>query len=145
MPTDRKSAGSNRKLIIAGVIAGMVAIGIVAHGVISRMRSHDDLVAWTDRHATPTVLVTQPDEKAIEATLELPGRLEAYSQAPIFARVSGYLKSWSADMGTPVKAGQVIGEIEAPDLDTDELKNLNLVTATPAAKPSAMPGAKIRS
>ena len=49
--------------------------------------------------------------------LDLPGRLEAYSRAPIFARVSGYLKGWSVDIGAQVKAGQVIAEIEAPDLD----------------------------
>ena len=56
------------------------------------------------------------------ATLDLPGRLEAYSRAPIFARVSGYLKSWSADIGAQVKAGQVIAEIEAPDLDQQLLQ-----------------------
>ena len=46
-----------------------------------------------------------------------PGRLEAYSQAQLYARVSGYLKEWKADIGTPVKAGQLLAEIEAPDLD----------------------------
>ena len=54
--------------------------------------------------------------------LDLPGRLEAYYRAPIFARVSGYLKSWSADIGAQVKAGQVIAEIEAPDLDQQLLQ-----------------------
>ena len=56
------------------------------------------------------------------ATIDLPGRLEAYYRAPIFARVSGYLKSWSADIGARVKAGQVIAEIEAPDLDQQLLQ-----------------------
>ena len=50
-------------------------------------------------------------------TIDLPGRLEAYSQAQLYARVSGYMKEWKADIGTPVKAGQVLAEIEAPDLD----------------------------
>ena len=49
--------------------------------------------------------------------IDLPGRLEAYSQAQIYARVSGYLKEWNADIGTPVKAGQLLAEIDAPDLD----------------------------
>ena len=49
--------------------------------------------------------------------LELPGRLEAYSQAQIYARVSGYLKEWKVDIGAPVKAGQLLAEIDAPDLD----------------------------
>src|SRR6266404_5818090 len=59
---------------------------------------------------------------AVNAALDLPGRLEAYYRAPIFARVSGYLKSWSADIGAQVKAGQVIAEIEAPDLDQQLLQ-----------------------
>src|SRR5882672_11668448 len=50
-------------------------------------------------------------------TLDLPGLLEAFSQAQIFARVSGYVKEWNADIGTPVKAGQLLAEIDAPDLD----------------------------
>ena len=77
---------------------------------------------WTDNQAIPTVAVVLPDARALAATLDLPGRLEAYSRAPIFARVSGYLKSWSADIGAQVKAGQVIAEIEAPDLDQQLLQ-----------------------
>src|SRR5262249_44781147 len=52
-----------------------------------------------------------------QATLDLPGRLEAYSQAQIYARVSGYIKDLKADIGTPVKTGQMLAEIDAPDLD----------------------------
>ncbi len=63
-----------------------------------------------------------PDARVLNATIDLPGRLEAYYRAPIFARVSGYLKSWSADIGAQVKAGQVIAEIEAPDLDQQLLQ-----------------------
>jgi multidrug efflux pump subunit AcrA (membrane-fusion protein) len=63
-----------------------------------------------------------PDAKGLNATIDLPGRLEAYYRAPIFARVSGYLKGWSADIGAKVKAGQVIAEIEAPDLDQQLLQ-----------------------
>jgi len=66
--------------------------------------------------------VVQPDGKALSATIDLPGRLEAYYRAPIFARVSGYLKSWSTDIGAKVKAGDVIAEIEAPDLDQQLLQ-----------------------
>jgi len=68
------------------------------------------------------VAVVLPDARVLNATIDLPGRLEAYYRAPIFARVSGYLKSWSADIGAQVKAGQVIAEIEAPDLDQQLLQ-----------------------
>ena len=60
--------------------------------------------------------------QVLNSTIDLPGRLEAYYRAPIFARVSGYLKSWSVDIGARVKAGQVIAEIEAPDLDQQLLQ-----------------------
>ena len=66
--------------------------------------------------------VVLPDARVLNATIDLPGRLEAYSRAPIFARVSGYLKSWNVDIGAQVKAGQVIAEIEAPDLDQQLLQ-----------------------
>jgi RND family efflux transporter MFP subunit len=77
---------------------------------------------WTDEQAIPTVAVVLPDARALSATIDLPGRLEAYYRAPIFARVNGYLKSWSADIGAKVTAGQVIAEIEAPDLDQQLLQ-----------------------
>jgi len=65
----------------------------------------------------PVVAIAIPDTRSKTTTLELPGRLEAYSQAQMFARVSGYLKDWRADIGTMVKAGEVLAEIDAPDLD----------------------------
>jgi membrane fusion protein, multidrug efflux system len=66
--------------------------------------------------------VAPPSAKVLNPTIDLPGRLEAYYRAPIFARVSGYLKGWSVDIGARVKAGQVIAEIEAPDLDQQLLQ-----------------------
>ena len=63
-----------------------------------------------------------PDPGALTATIDLPGRLEAYYRAPIFARVNGYVKSWNADIGARVKAGDVIAEIDAPDLDQQLLQ-----------------------
>jgi len=67
-------------------------------------------------------VVIAPGNAGAAATLDLPGRLEAYSRAPIYARVSGYLKSWKVDIGTPVKAGQLLAEIETPDLDQQLLQ-----------------------
>jgi membrane fusion protein (multidrug efflux system) len=58
----------------------------------------------------------------LTATIDLPGRLEAYYRAPIFARVNGYVKSWNSDIGARVKAGEVIAEIDAPDLDQQLLQ-----------------------
>jgi RND family efflux transporter MFP subunit len=95
---------------------------IVATGIRAREDSSARLKEWTDAQAIPTVAVAPPSARALNPTIDLPGRLEAYSRAPIFARVSGYLKSWSADIGAKVKAGDVIAEIEAPDLDQQLLQ-----------------------
>jgi membrane fusion protein (multidrug efflux system) len=126
---------SRRKLGLVGVI-GLVAAGaIVVTGIMARARSDSELRTWTNDQAIPTVAVAPPDARVLNATLDLPGRLEAYYRAPIFARVSGYLKSWSADIGAQVKAGQVIAEIEAPDLDQQLLQaRADLVSQQSSAK-----------
>ncbi len=64
-----------------------------------------------------TVAVVAPQAADNHAGLDLPGRLEAYIRAPIYARVSGYLKSWQYDIGAKVKSGSVLAEIDTPDLD----------------------------
>jgi membrane fusion protein, multidrug efflux system len=122
MPTEQSSPVSRRRLGIFAVVAGIAAVLVVVTGIKAREESSAKLREWTDSQAIPTVAVVQPDAKVLNATIDLPGRLEAYYRAPIFARVSGYLRSWHADMGAKVKAGQVIAEIEAPDLDQQLLQ-----------------------
>jgi membrane fusion protein, multidrug efflux system len=122
MPSEQSPALSRRKLGIFGVLAGIALVAVIVTGIRAREQSSEKLREWTDEQAVPTVAVTRPDAKVLNPTIDLPGRLEAYSRAPIFARVQGYLKSWSADIGARVKAGQVIAEIEAPDLDQQLLQ-----------------------
>jgi membrane fusion protein (multidrug efflux system) len=122
MPIDQNSPVSRRKLRMFGLVGGIVAVLVVVTGIRAREDASAKLREWTDEQAIPTVAVVLPDARALNATIDLPGRLEAYYRAPIFARVSGYLKSWSADIGAKVKAGQVIAEIEAPDLDQQLLQ-----------------------
>jgi membrane fusion protein, multidrug efflux system len=122
MLTEPRPLVSRRKLGIFGVVALIGAGLIVATGIRAREESGTKLKEWTDNQAVPSVAVAFPNARALNPTIDLPGRLEAYSRAPIFARVSGYLKSWSADIGAKVKAGQVIAEIEAPDLDQQLLQ-----------------------
>ena len=122
MTTEQRPPVSRRKLGIFGVVALIGAGLIVATGIRAREESGSKLRQWTDAQAIPTVAVAPPNARALNPTIDLPGRLEAYSRAPIFARVSGYLKSWNVDIGAKVKAGQVIAEIEAPDLDQQLLQ-----------------------
>lgn len=123
MTTENTSPPISRgKLRIFAVLALCAAGAIVVTGIMARAKSDSDLKTWTDNQAIPTVAVALPDAKALNPTIDLPGRLEAYYRAPIFARVSGYLKSWNADIGAKVKAGEVVAEIEAPDLDQQLLQ-----------------------
>jgi RND family efflux transporter MFP subunit len=108
---------SKRGLGIALAAAAAVAAAIVISGITTRETADARLREWTEKRAMPVVAVALPDTKVKQTTIDLPGRLEAYSQAQLYARVSGYIKEWKVDIGAPVKAGQVLAEIEAPDLD----------------------------
>jgi membrane fusion protein (multidrug efflux system) len=135
MLTEQGSPVSRRKLGLFGMLAGIVLIVVVITGIRSREEANARLREWTDDQAVPTVAVTLPEARITNPTVDLPGRLEAYQRAPIFARVSGYLKNWSADIGARVKTGQVIAEIEAPDLDQQLLQaRADLASAQASAK-----------
>jgi RND family efflux transporter MFP subunit len=116
-PQPEKPKLSRGKLRFAGATAVVVLAAVVVMGITSRKAADATLSEWTEKEAVPVVAVATPDTRGLHAAIELPGRLEAYSQAQIFARVSGYIKEWKADIGTPVKAGQLLAEIDAPDLD----------------------------
>ncbi len=138
MQPEKKPAVSPRKLKLYGTVAVGVLAVVVVTGIISRSKGDADLKQWTDAQAIPYVAVSLPGTKPLNATLDLPGRLEAYSRAPIYARVSGYLKSWNADIGAQVSAGQKLAEIEAPDLDQQLLQaRADLMNSQAAAKLSA--------
>jgi RND family efflux transporter MFP subunit len=105
------------RLRLAGGVFVLLAISVVAYGLGSRAAQKSRLHDLTEAQAVPTVAVVAPSEVENQAGLDLPGRLEAYIRAPIYARVPGYLKSWQHDIGGKVKAGDVLAEIDTPDLD----------------------------
>jgi multidrug efflux pump subunit AcrA (membrane-fusion protein) len=103
-------------LTIIMVIAA-VAVGIFVGGFKQRMDDQKILAATTAEGALITVATVALESLKDTEKLILPGSLQAYYSAPIYARVSGYLKSWKLDIGADVKAGQILAEIETPDLD----------------------------
>jgi membrane fusion protein, multidrug efflux system len=122
MPNEPRSPVSRRKLGIFGAVAIVAALMLVISGIRAREDTNVKLREWTDSQAVPPVAVIYAEPGALTATIDLPGRLEAYYRAPIFARVNGYLKNWNADIGARVKSGEVIAEIDAPDLDQQLLQ-----------------------
>jgi RND family efflux transporter MFP subunit len=106
-----------RRLRWVGGAFVLLAVVIVAHGMVSRAVQNSRLHELTEAQAVPTVAIVTPTDAQDHAGLQLPGRLEAYIRAPIYARVPGYLKSWRHDIGDKVKAGDLLAEIDTPDLD----------------------------
>jgi RND family efflux transporter MFP subunit len=114
MPTKSHS----RRPLVVSVIAAAVAAAVVIGGLATRHSQAEQLRETAAARAVPTVnLVSMKDVAG--SPLQLPARIEAWSRAPIYARVSGYLARWNVDIGAPVKAGQVLAVIETPDLDQD--------------------------
>ena len=115
---DRNSSRSDRrKFVLVGGGFALLAVAVVAYGLGTRQAQNARLRDATEAQAAPVVALVTPTSVSNDAALDLPGRLEAYIQAPIYARVPGYLKRWKHDIGAKVKAGEVLAEIDTPDLD----------------------------
>jgi len=116
------------------MIAALVLTVVVVNGVWERNSSAARLKETTEAQALPTVSLVAPSSAANTSHLDLPGRLEAYYRAPIYARVSGYLKQWYVDIGSPVKSGQLMATIEAPDLDQQLMQAKGNLASAEAAE-----------
>ncbi|MDY0885277.1 efflux RND transporter periplasmic adaptor subunit [Dongia soli] len=117
MSQDNATKPNTRLLVILGIVAAIGFGTIAVTGLMSRAHSTQALAAWTNDQAIPTVALAKLQRGATRQTLDLPGTIQAFYRAPIYARVDGYLKSWNADIGAKVQAGQVLGVIDAPDVD----------------------------
>jgi len=106
-----------RRLLLVGIIAFVAAGGIAANGLISRSRTNQNLMQWTNAQAIPTVALATLARGDAAQSLILPGDIQPFNKAAIYARVNGYLKSWNKDIGAQVKAGELLASIDAPDLD----------------------------
>jgi RND family efflux transporter MFP subunit len=117
MPSEDIKAPSRRSLVTVATAAVLLASAVVGYGFITRAQSKQEVVQWTNTQAIPTVALAQLIPNGTHQTLTLPGNIQPFNRAAIFARVNGYVKSWDHDIGSPVKAGQVLATIDAPDLD----------------------------
>jgi RND family efflux transporter MFP subunit len=109
--------GSRGRTVVI-VLIGLVVIGLlVASGIVPRLRSRKALAAETNELAAPTVLIVQPKQGASAQEILLPGNIQAFVDAPIYARTNGYLKRWYFDIGSHVRQGQLLAEIESPEVD----------------------------
>ncbi|GAA5001058.1 efflux RND transporter periplasmic adaptor subunit [Acinetobacter puyangensis] len=103
------------------IIVLVVALIIVVHGIYIRWSNSQELNKQVQEQIIRTVSITSPT--IIEnSQLQFSGRIEAWSQTPLYARVGGYLKKWNVDIGDQVKKGQVLAEIDTPELDQEILQ-----------------------
>jgi RND family efflux transporter MFP subunit len=107
---------SRRSWIIACAIF-LVFAGIFAYGIISRLRHAATVRAETTQMAVPSVSIASPERSAPVQEIVLPGNVQPFTSAPIYARTNGYLKTWYTDIGAHVKKGQMLALIETPEVD----------------------------
>ncbi len=98
-------------------IALIVAIALGVWGEVSRVLARSELVKQNTDAAIPTVTTTTAEPSAAGEELVLPGAVQAFIEAPIYARTNGYLKTWFTDIGSRVTKGQLLAEIESPEID----------------------------
>ncbi|MCP3706864.1 efflux RND transporter periplasmic adaptor subunit [Paraburkholderia sp. CNPSo 3274] len=103
------------------VLAALVVLGLAAQGIWSRHSAHAALEREATTASTLSVQVVTPQRSARALDLVLPGTVQAFLDTPIYARTSGYLRKWYFDIGAHVKAGQLLAEIDAPEVD-DQLR-----------------------
>jgi RND family efflux transporter MFP subunit len=113
-----------------GLVALVIALSLAAWGIFSRVSARATLAADTAELAIPTVSTVRPTPSTDAEELVLPGSVQAYNEAMIFARTNGYLRQWHTDIGTRVTKGQLLAEIDTPEIDQQLLQaRADLATA----------------
>ena len=111
-------SGPSSRWLLVGLSAAAIGLGIVIYsGIHERAQAESTLGVRTERAAVPTVTVVQPTSGAVTQEIVLPGNTQAFNDTPIYARTNGYLKRWYVDIGTHVQQGQLLAEIDTPEID----------------------------
>lgn len=116
-PRSRSAFSRVLKVVVVVVILAVIAAAVVIWGVDARIKTAAAVKQETLELAIPTVSVIHPKPGSMQNEVVLPGNIQAFIDSPVYARASGYLKRWYTDIGARVKAGQVLAEIDAPELD----------------------------
>jgi RND family efflux transporter MFP subunit len=99
------------------IVALAIVLAVIVGGILPRVRARAALRNETYAMAVPTVSVVRPQHSAPAQEVVLPANVQAYNDAPIYARTNGYLKKWYVDIGAHVKRGQLLAEIDTPEVD----------------------------
>ena len=119
-----------RRRWLTAVVVFLTVAGILVSGILRRVRARTAVSSETAAMAVPVVNVVSPQRTAPSHELVLPGNAEPYMTAPIYSRTNGYLKKWYVDIGARVKKGQLLAEIDTPEVDQQlQQSRSNLATA----------------
>jgi len=140
-PTDKKQGKTTLRVVsIVAIVVVLAVVGVIISGIASRRAAAEKLVRTSQISAVMPVSVVHPQFSSAAEELVLPSNIEAYVEAPIYARTHGYLKKWYFDIGARVHQGDLLAEIETPEEDQQlaqaraDLKtaqaNLNLAQTT---------------
>jgi RND family efflux transporter MFP subunit len=110
---------SRGSLVSIVVIALVVAVVVAVFGILTRKHASAELTKYTDNTSAPPVTLEQPVMQQNAREIVLPGNIQAFTLAPIYARTTGYVKAWYHDIGTPVRKGELLAVIETPELDQE--------------------------
>jgi multidrug efflux pump subunit AcrA (membrane-fusion protein) len=119
-PTDRPqstASASRVKPWVVALVAFLIVAAVVISGIVPRVRARATLRSETNQLAVPAVVIAQPKRAAPGQEVILPANVQAFKDAPIYARTNGYLKRWYVDIGAHVRAGQLLAEIDTPEVD----------------------------
>ena len=115
-PGEGRPLSGRKALAFVGLLAA-VAVVIAILGIVPRVRARTALQQQTAALAAPDVLVARPQRGKVAEEVVLPGNVQAFTEAPIYARTSGYLRAWSFDIGAHVKKGQRLAVIASPEVE----------------------------
>jgi RND family efflux transporter MFP subunit len=117
MTTETVKTAKPRRVLMVVLVLAVLATVAAFDGISDRAKSRQELDTWTKEQAIPTVALIAPTRGPVSEELVLPGTISAFNRGTIYARASGYVTAWSADIGAHVKKGEVLATIDAPDLD----------------------------
>lgn len=117
MQAEPLQAPAPKGLKTAGIVAVVAAIGVVAAGALVRRGDTHEAQSWSDARSVPTVHLIAAEGSSASDALTLPGTMQAWNAAKLYARVGGYVSAWYKDIGAAVGAGTPLGRIDTPELD----------------------------
>jgi RND family efflux transporter MFP subunit len=117
LPSETPKSSAVFKVVLWLALLLIVAGVVVYRGIYTRVRAAAEVKVETRELAVPSVSVARPKQSAPQQEIILPGNVQAFIEAPIYARTTGYLKRWYVDIGGRVKNGQLLAEIDTPELD----------------------------